>query len=106
MSMNGPLSTPFDSPLVSTPAPGEATTNGGNSGYDLNQGDGKSGLVSSPFAGNSPFTSPSGQSPTPNRSELPNPITFTGPIADAPAPGAQELVVGGHWAPPRAIRAA
>jgi len=99
MPTYGPLNTPYEDPGCAVPAAGDATTKLSNSGVDLSQGSDKPGLVSSPFMGNSPFTSPPAQSPTPNMSELPNPITYTGPLEDAPAPGTQIEIAGGVTSP-------
>ncbi len=99
MPSNGPLTTPYDQPGVPTPGPGESTVADLTGGFDMNQGDDKQGLVSSPFMGASPFTSPPGQKETGNSSELPNQITTMGPFQGSPGRGERVGVDDGVASP-------
>lgn len=95
---NGPLTTPFENPLVSTPAPSEGTLAGLTGGYEMSQGAGDKGLVTSPFE--KPLTTgPDGQKETPNMSELPLQITDMGGIQNAPARGSTVEIAGGVTTP-------
>ena len=82
MAMNGPIKTPYEGPLVSTPDVGEATTRG--SGVTLNEG-GAAGLQGTPFQ--QPLAGTPGQAPTANSSGVPNTWTTTGGVPNAPADG-------------------
>lgn len=77
MAKNGPLTTPFDNPLMSTPDPSEATMAGTSGG----------------------FTLPDAPTETPNMSELPLLPTTVGGLKDAPAPGTSVEIAGGVTAP-------
>jgi hypothetical protein len=96
MPSNGPLNTPYESPGVATPGPGESTLADLTGGYDMNQGSG-AGLLSSPFTG--PFTTPPDQKETANSSDLPLQMQTMGPFAGAPARGARVEVADGVASP-------
>lgn len=89
MPKNGPLTTPFESPLMSTPDPGQNTLAGMTGGYPMDgvaSGSGR-GLVTSPFE--NPIMPPrSDYKETPNSSELPLQITQVGGLQDDPGRGA------------------
>lgn len=89
MPKNGPLSTPFEQPLVSTPSGSDGTLRDGT--MSLNEG-ASSGLVSTPFQ--SPMVTAPGTSETANTSELPPHSDYVGGIPDAPAPGSQVDIAG------------
>jgi len=94
MSMNGPLRTPFDAPLVSTPDVGEATK--GGSGVTLSDTGGP-GLQGTPFE--KPLVSSPSQSPTGNTSGIPADWLTVGNIPNAPAPGTTAAVADGVATP-------
>ena len=94
MPSNGPISTPYANPLVSTPDVGEATTRG--SGVSLNEG-GAAGLTGVPFQ--QPLVSAPGQAPASNSSGIPNTWTTTGGIPNAPADGSTAAVADGVATP-------
>jgi hypothetical protein len=94
MASNGPLSTPYGSPLVGTPDVGEATTQG--SGVSLNE-NGAAGLQGTPFE--KPIAATPGQAPTSNTSGIPNTWTTTGGIPNAPADGSTAAVADGVATP-------
>lgn len=89
MPKNGPLNTPFETPLMSTPSPGDSTLAGMTGGYPmdgLNSGS-SAGLVSTPFE--SPIAQPrTDYKETPNSSELPAQVTQVGGLKDDPGRGA------------------
>jgi hypothetical protein len=99
MPSNGPLNTPYEQPGCATPSPGDSTVAAHTGGYDMNQGDGKQGLVSSPFMGQSPFTAAPGQSETPNMGELPPQIQTMGPFQGSPGMGEHVGVADGVASP-------
>jgi hypothetical protein len=94
MNLNGPISTPYGSPLVSTPDVGEATTKG--NGVTLNE-DGAAGLQGTPFE--NPLMTAPGQAASANSSGIPAPWTTTGGIPNAPADGATAAVADGVATP-------
>lgn len=94
MSMNGPIRTPYDNPLVGTPGVGEATTRG--AGVTLNEGGGQ-GLTGTPYE--APLMATPGQGATGNTSGIPNVGTTVGDIPDAPAPGSPAAVADGVATP-------
>lgn len=89
MPKNGPLSSPYETPLVPTPDVGEATTRG--AGITLNT-DGAAGLQGSPFQ--SPLVPTPGQDPTSNTSGIPSTWTTVGNIPDDPGQGTAASVDG------------
>ncbi len=89
MPMNGPLNTPYDSPLVGTPGVGEANTKGEDVSLNL---DGAVGLTGTPFE--KPLTTAPSQDATGNTSGIPDFWNTVGGIPDAPAPGTQVVVIG------------
>lgn len=94
MSMNGPLRTAFDNPLVSTPDVGEASRRG--SPVSLNDS-GPVALQNTPFE--KPLvTAPSGEA-TANSSGIPNDWLTDGGIPNAPAPGSTAAVADGVATP-------
>lgn len=95
MPMNGPLNTPYENPLMSTPGAGEASM--GQSPQTFNEG-GSGGLVNSPFE--SPITKDTSTGATGNMSELPavQPGVVQG-VPDAPAANTQVSVEPGVASP-------
>lgn len=95
---DGLTGSPFLADAV-MPAPGldEATTRASAGGFQLNEGDGKEGLVGTPFE--KPITGPVGQEETPNSlSGLQKVITITD-VKDGPAAGSQIGVEPGVASP-------
>ncbi len=94
MAMNGPLRTPFDSPLVSTPDVGASTVRG--AGVTLNT-DGAAGLQNTPFE--KPLVSSPSQEPTANSSGIPADWLTVGSIPNDPGAGATAAVADGVATP-------
>lgn len=101
MPKNGPLNTPFESPLMSTPDPGESSLAGMQGGYPMDstvpQGS-SAGLVTSPFE--NPIMSPrSDYKETPNTSGMGQRVDQVGGLKDDPGRGATVAVAGGVATP-------
>lgn len=94
MNSNGPLSTPFSDPLVSTPDVGESTRRG--SGVSLNEGGGP-GLQNTPFE--KPLVSSPGQAATANSSGIPTDWLTDGGIPNDPGAGSTAAVADGVATP-------